>query len=245
MGHQDYEEPVNRLLTLGDPDGPGATGRSRKWADYSALGIGEADVPELIRMACDARPFQEPNPCWWGPVHAWRALGQLKAQAATEPLVEYLNRLSKWNHDWGLEEIPDVLEMIGPSAVPALARAIVDQRNEIWARAAGCTALKKIALAYPETRANIISVLADQVGRARYNDPTLNGIFISPLIRLNATEAAEQIRHAYEIGMVDEQTVGSLNEVLEEIKLTPEQRRARARERYGDDLIDAPAEEGT
>jgi hypothetical protein len=77
---QTYEDPVNRLLGMGLPGPP---------AEYAALGIGQEHIPDLIRMATDRSLHQAmiDSDEVWAPVHAWRALSQLRAREAIEPLV--------------------------------------------------------------------------------------------------------------------------------------------------------------
>jgi hypothetical protein len=52
MTDLDYHEPVARLLGLGRPDFP--------WPDYpQRYGLTAEHIPELIRMATDARIWEE------------------------------------------------------------------------------------------------------------------------------------------------------------------------------------------
>jgi hypothetical protein len=76
-----YQPPVERLLTYGEsepitPD---------DWPDYRTLGIGPEHIPELIQMATDEHlnEADAESTAVWDPLHAWRALGQLRA---VEPL---------------------------------------------------------------------------------------------------------------------------------------------------------------
>jgi hypothetical protein len=84
----DYSLPVSELLTFGDCSKIGA------WPDYLALGLGPQHIPDLIRMALDEElHLADPNSLdVWSPVHAWRALGQLRAEPAVEPLAGLLDR---------------------------------------------------------------------------------------------------------------------------------------------------------
>src|SRR5579864_7878643 len=50
-----------------------------------------------------------------GKVHAWRALGQLRAVEAVEPLLELFDRLE--DDDWVHEELPAVFGLIGPARI--------------------------------------------------------------------------------------------------------------------------------
>jgi HEAT repeat protein len=88
-----YRDPVAQLLTLGDPRQEGRM--ASEWRDYPALGLTAEHVPELVRMTLDKDLH------WtalegaevWAPLHAWRALGQLRAESAIEPLLRLLNRI--------------------------------------------------------------------------------------------------------------------------------------------------------
>src|SRR5947209_12162350 len=77
-----YADPVCQLLRMGEP---GGGYDPAEWPDYSAeFGIGHEHVGALIGIACDsALHRRDPNSsAVWAPVHAWRALGQLRAPPA-------------------------------------------------------------------------------------------------------------------------------------------------------------------
>src|SRR4030042_1580377 len=143
-----YQPPVSRLLTYGDclkvPHQP----------DYLALGLGREHIPDLIRMTTDESLHSGATESLdvWAPVHAWRALGQLHAEAAIEPLISLLHFIDDENDDWVNEELPDVFAQIGPAAIPALASYLADTTNKRFARVAAAEALGKIARAYPSAR---------------------------------------------------------------------------------------------
>jgi hypothetical protein len=89
----DYAAPVCQLLRIGEP---GGGYDPAEWPDYSAeFGIGHEHVGALIGIACDsALHHGDPNSsAVWAPVHAWRALGQLRAEASVEPLLALLKAL--------------------------------------------------------------------------------------------------------------------------------------------------------
>jgi len=116
----DYSPPVDKLLTYGD------CRDLRKWPDYLELGLTQEHVPELIRMAIDDDLNWADSDSLevWAPIHAWRALGQLKAEEAIEPLMELFHELE--DSDWVGEELPVVYGMIGPEAIPQLATYLSD-----------------------------------------------------------------------------------------------------------------------
>src|SRR5687767_6087455 len=74
-----YPPPLDRLLVMGER-GLG----QRAWHDYAGMGVAARHVPELLRMASDPElneaPFDDPRV--YAPLHAWRALGLLRASDA-------------------------------------------------------------------------------------------------------------------------------------------------------------------
>lgn len=83
MDDKPYAEPVARLVRLGWSEE--ATFVESK-SDYVQMGLTAADVPELIRLACDVDLRDNgKDPGFHGPQHAWWALGQLRAEEAIQP----------------------------------------------------------------------------------------------------------------------------------------------------------------
>lgn len=74
MTNLGYPEPVFRLLTLGE------CRRRERWRNYLVLSIGPDRIPDLIRMMQDEELNRADSQSLevWAPVHAWRALGQLR-----------------------------------------------------------------------------------------------------------------------------------------------------------------------
>src|SRR5689334_3370154 len=104
-----YEPPVDQLLARGEPDGG-------PWPDYvTEYGFTEEHVPALIQLATDGSlcELESEDPLVWAPLHAWRALGQLRAEEAVEPLLGLLWRIDEWDDDWAGDELPEVIGMIG------------------------------------------------------------------------------------------------------------------------------------
>lgn len=162
MSAADYSPPVSQLITLGEPK-PINTDH-KKWLNYLELGLGPENIPDLIRLATDLDFYD----AWdnedeiskieyWGPVHAWRALGQLKAEAAIEPLLPLFEE--REDDDWAGEELPFVYAMIGPAAIPALTRHLAETHDTYWPPIQASFALTEIAKAHPETRTQVVNIL--------------------------------------------------------------------------------------
>ena len=73
-----YTDPVNSLVKFGKCD------QKSKWPDYLEIGLTHEHIPELINMVKDRELLwaDQNSVEVWAPVHAWRALGQLRAVEA-------------------------------------------------------------------------------------------------------------------------------------------------------------------
>jgi hypothetical protein len=209
MSEPNYPFPVSELLKQGSCLGePG-------WPDYLSLGLGPEHIPDLIRMATDEALNDADSESLevWAPTHAWRALGQLRAEAAVEPLLGLLRRIEENDDDWVLEDLPRVYGMIGPAAIPALAAYLADASHELHARIATAGSLRNIGQNHPEARSQCIAVLTGQLEQFEENDPSVNGWLISELIDLAAVESAATMERAFAADCVDPTIAGDWEDV--------------------------------
>jgi hypothetical protein len=217
-----YPPPVARLLTLGDPrklDKP--TPEAPGWPNYLGQGLGPTYIPDLIRLVGD-RVFNEGDPDGpevWGPVHAWRALGQLRATEAVTPLLAVLS--NNEDDDWVHEELPRVFALIGPAALPSVAAYLADASKTMTTRITPVTALEKIAEAHPEARDDSVRALVRQLESFKENDPQLNGFIISSLVQLKAVEAAPLMQQAFDSNSVDLIVMGDWDDTRVALGLIP------------------------
>lgn len=208
-------EAVRKLLNLGEPKpefgGP--------WPDYCALGVTADDIESLIAMACDRTLLNSPpdNPVVWAGVHAWRALGQLRAVEAVEPLLRINALLLRQDADSGVSELPLVFEMIGPAALPALEIWLADYSREDFARVVAVDGMVKIAKQKPEYRAAVIAALTRELELFAVNDPTFNGMLVSGSLELKAVESAACIERVYAADAVDRWSCGTWGAVRKEL----------------------------
>ncbi|MFN8493718.1 MAG: DUF1186 domain-containing protein [Caldilineaceae bacterium] len=218
MTNNTYISPVSTLLTLGD------IRRGADWPNYLAYGLAEEHIPALIRMALDEDlHWADSNSAEvWAPIHAWRALGQLHADAAIEPLVQLLHKVDEWDDDWVGEEIPKVLAMIGPSALPAIHTFLASPEHGLWARVAASATLEEMGKQHPASRAECVAVLTDQLRAYPQQDPTLNAELIVALVELHAVEVAPVMEAAFAAKAVDLSIQGDWEEVQIELGLLAE-----------------------
>lgn len=214
----DYPEPVSKLLTLGDCRG------QLEWPDYLALGIGPEQIPDLIRMAEDENLHWADSESLevWAPIHAWRALGQLGAEAAVEPLLGLLWRIDEFQDNWIGEEIPRVLGRIGPAAVPRIAEYLADPARQLWARVAAGHSLSEVGQRHPDARDDCVAVLSGVLEGFARHDEILNGFLISYLVDLQAVEAALLMEKAFAADCVDISILGDWEDAQIELGLLEE-----------------------
>ena len=195
-----YTAPVDQLLTIGEAD----LLTVEKWPDYLALGIGPEHIPDLLRMANDEElnNAESDSVEVWAPVHAVRALGQLRDESTIEPLLKLLTVYE--DEGWVLEEMPGVFELIGPAAIPALSAYLADASHRIYTRGSASTALSTIAERYPEHRTVSIEAIARTLERFEENDPELNAFMIGDLARIKAVDTLPLIEKAFEAEKVDD-----------------------------------------
>ncbi len=138
--NQPYTFPVDQLLTLGE-----APFSAYEWATYSDFGLQPDHILDLIRMETHAalHPADGDSAEVWAPVHAWRALGQLGAADAVEPLLRLLAGAEE--DDRMMNDFPFVFGMIGKGAVGPLGGYLADSSNDEWSRVTASCGLAKAA----------------------------------------------------------------------------------------------------
>jgi hypothetical protein len=214
-----YAPPVDQLLSYGEAQ------MSEDWPDYLALGIGKEHISDLIRMATDeallGRGLGYENA--WGPTHAWRALGQLEAEEAIEPLLSLFHFIDDRQDEWMTEELPKVYGMIGPAAIPGLAAYLADTSHGQHARIAAAASLEAIGTQHPEARDACVTTLTrylEQISAGEVtSDPSLNGFVIRALIQLEAAESAPVIEQVFADDVVDFLITGDWQDVQVDLGL--------------------------
>lgn len=179
------------------------------------LGLTMEDGAELLRMAVDP----EFDLSWnayavWAPAWAWFLIGELKPPGAEAVLVGLLDRLDTEDGDEaGSLILPKVFGRIGPEVAPALVAVLRDESRKNGSRWAAVDGLKEIALARPDTRAEMVAILTAQLEELAVWDETINAAIICDLIDLNAVESAAVIERAFLAKRVDETIPGDWDEV--------------------------------
>lgn len=215
MPAQDYQPPIDQLLAYGRP---GVTSPDQ-WINYiDELGLTAEHIPELVRLASD-QELDEDEVEIYAYIHAYRALGQLKADSAIEPLIKLLGDEA---NEWFLEELPKVFAMIGPKCIAPLAAYLTSQEPGKWSKTSAARGLEEIAKAHPAYRDECVQHLSDALACHSQQPAPLNGCLVANLLKLKATEAVPVIEQAYREGPMDETICGTWARVQIELGLATE-----------------------
>lgn len=220
MNNTFYPTPVDRLLALGECDNYGA------WLNYLELGLGAEHVADLIRMMADVALLEadSDSPEVWAPLHALRALGQLRAEAAILPIIGLFQRTEPSCDDHLVIGFHEAMGMIGPVAIPALRAYLADTANATYPRSYAGDCLADIARRHPSVRAECVQSICAALADCEKNEPDLNGFLIANLLDLKAVEAATVMEAAFAKDCVEEFIAGDWEDVQIELGLLHERK---------------------
>lgn len=201
---------IERLQQLGDP------GKRQDWIDgkrdyIAELGLNASDVPVLMDVMrswlCEPGEgpvdIPEEPPAVYAPIHAWRALGQMRPAEAVPVTLGMLDRLDELLEDWAFEEFPFVWAMIGEPAVEPLAAYLANGRYREHSRVCVAHGLCEIGRRNQALRDAVVERLTEALNRQETDVESLNGFLVSYLLDLKAVESAEAIERAYADDCVD------------------------------------------
>jgi hypothetical protein len=205
-----YTGAVADLLGLGAPP---TFQELEAWLDYEAMGIGERDIPDLIALATDRELHwaDGDDPRVWGPLHAWRALAQLRAADAVRPLVQLVASIP--DDDWIMQELPQVFARIGPAALPPLKKILANPSRTDGERETVSEAIGRIGQRYPEVRAECAAAMRDRLADFARQSEDLNAFLVCALMDLGDADSIALIRRAYSAGAVEETLPGDIEDV--------------------------------
>lgn len=213
----DCAATIERLCRKGDPR------ETWHWPkrdpDYvTEFGLRAEHIPALVDLA---RQWAEASDrtkdeTLYAPIHAWRALAQLQAVEAVEPLLAMQNHLDEEGNDWYLEEFHDVFGLVGPPAVPALAGYLANRGNREYPRISAANGLCEVGKRHPEARQPVVEALTGQLAKHE-REYSLNGFLVGYLADLKAEESAEVIERAFAAGVVDESICGHWTKIRQEL----------------------------
>lgn len=211
------------LFTLGEDEA-----RKKDWPDYLALGITQTDVPTLLNYITDDTLINadDDSENIWVPLHAWRALGQLKATEAAEPLIALFDNMV--DDDWAFSEVPSVLGMIGEASIAPLTACLNNEQLKEFARIMGMDGLAEIAIRHPHLRNEILRHYQTYLRQPDLSMLGLNGLLIARLLDLEAKELIDDIRDCFAKNCIDISCAGDLEDIEIEFGLREKRSTPRA-----------------
>jgi hypothetical protein len=196
----DYLPPLDQLVRLGEPE----CGHTC-WMDYPGrFGLGQEHVPELVRMLRDPEWAEADgdSPMVYASVHAWRALGQLRAEAAIPALLDLIREADE-DDDWVTEDLSTVFEHIGRAAFDPLVALFRDRSAGEKARVRAASAFTDVVRAAPDLRGEAVRVLTRALDAYTPESASLHVYLISDLLQLQALESLPSMRRAFQEDRVD------------------------------------------
>lgn len=193
----------------------------------TACRVSKEDVPRLIDIACRWHDLD-----WPGDEHglgidhdraellsvtAWRALADLKAEMAVEPLIDVLRESDDELDDWLSEDLPQVFGKIGEPAIEPLIRLARDTTAEEFVRSIAVGSLRAVVDHHPAMRDRVVDFLTEMMTKAAESDIRLNTTLLVDLVELHAVEAAEPIERAFAGNFIDVGMMGDWETVRRQL----------------------------
>ena len=232
MNVSDLPPEVQKLSTLSVFD---------EWPDYQKLGIGQHHIPALIEISRNAPDFwrdEAPDENFFMPLHAWKALVQLRAPEAVTELLYAMRWLIDENSDSLLfEEFPFVFGRLDSSSVGPLIEYLLNQKNDNEARACVAEGLVYLVENHPELREEAIQAFRTTLERYEEEDPFFNAVFVSFLAELDAVEAAPLVEQVYQSNHVDTSVIGDWEDFQVKVGLLEKRRSPRAQNMQFSDVF--------
>lgn len=220
----------DKLFSLGIPKEWGIS-KKDSWMNYIELGLGQHHIPDLIDVATDTYLLEkEEDPKRnSAPIHAWRALGQLKAIEAIPSMLACFEIYERFG-DIGFEELPIVMGMIGEETIDPLYNYLIDCQKSEFSRVMAKAGLEKIALqnaSNNEILNTVIQRLTLYLKNATEDTLSLNGLTVIALLDIHKIHplpegTIKEIINIYNKEIVDEFDTGDLEDVEIELGVRKE-----------------------
>ncbi|HIO96413.1 MAG TPA: YecA family protein [Leucothrix sp.] len=218
-------DKMKKILAFGEK-------RSSEWPDYlNYFNLAQVDIPDLINIVSDKNLHNADTNSKevWAPLHAWRALGQLKAKEAVQPLIDQFEYLV--DDDWALSELQKVMGLIGKPAIEPLVNYFLSGQPSEYARVIAMNGLAEIAKDNSKFKSNILMVFKNYLEKPDKTLGSLNGLLIARLMDLKAAELIDEIRSLFKLNCMDYTICGDLEDV--EIALGLRMKRETPKPHYG------------
>ena len=206
-----YTSPVSELLSLGECDW-------QEWSDYSRFEFTEAHIPELLKLSQDWKLFEhDDSEMFWSPIHAWRVLAVLQAEAAVKPMIELLHQHNEQFAVSGF--LPSVLGRMGSLVTEQLWAIAKDTGNDEDSRDLALESLRWNASFHSDDREQTVAEFIKLLDDREDDDSFLNTALVGCLIDLQGQESIDAIRAAYDRELVELEVHGDIEDIELELGL--------------------------
>lgn len=172
------------------------------WLDYRAvLPADEYREPYLLSLLNDDSFAHAPegSPLPWVPLHAWRALGQMRSLALIDPVLR-LAEDDAYIHAYS--DFEKLSAELGEPAIDPLVAILADQTRSVCSRTLSAVGLGAIGrTAAGATRSRIIEELMDQI-RNHAADGWINGAAAGALIAMQEHAVGPELLRMYKQGHI-------------------------------------------
>jgi hypothetical protein len=176
------------------------------WPNYiEELSLTKDDVSELIRIIKSSN-LKNISPLSlieeFAPMHAWRALGQLKVLDTIRILLEILTEEKNEEAFWFQAELPKIIGYFGIGAISIIVE-FLSQTSDWVNKSIVLEGLKNIALNNIESRDTVINIFIKILKEYQTNDTAYNACLVKELIKLNANETLELVQEILNNDKID------------------------------------------
>jgi hypothetical protein len=226
MADQGRTEELKQLLAAQGEPGFGWT-HVADGIDYvGSLGLTQNDVGPLSEIAnlwatTTEWPEDKTDTTIFAPVHAWRAMAQLRSADAVDPIIALQIALAiDDDDDWMLEDFAALLAMIGPTAIDALTAVLDDPEVHDNVFNAAAEAIGNIGKAHPEARDRCVALLGRLLGNFEEQSQVHNSFLLNSMRDLHAVEYGDLIERAYAADAIDLPVAGNWRMTRDDMGLT-------------------------
>jgi len=173
------------------------------WKDYQAiLPLEEYDETFLLKMLTDDSFSEavEGSPLPWVPLHAWRALGQMRSLAAIEAVLS----LTESDYDQHVyDDFAKLSAHIGNDAIELLIAILADHSRSETCRTLAAKGLGAIGRSSSgPARTDIVESLMNQIRQNDRSDGWVNGAAAEALMTMEERSVGPEVLRMYDEGRI-------------------------------------------
>ena len=208
---------LNKIFALPEPQDPVIW--SLQDPSYGDLDTKVEDIPELISIASDLELFNSKSEAeYWAPVHAWRALGEMRAKDAVIALIDRFDDYHECY--WASEELPYIIANIcDADHIGKISNHLLDTSKDSASRIMAARTIKILADLYEDKKNEYIDIIACCLDESSQHSRSLNTVLVLALVDMQAQSKIDNIRLAFQEGRIDSFFAGDIEDIEIELGL--------------------------